>query len=104
MIVTTIIIIKTIMIIIIIIIIITYWYSRFSTWLQICNANAVTRAVTEARKQGHVPDFPHTIRDVQNVIATDENCEDYYFEDADEVAALEGSAEFSWAFQHNTHS
>jgi hypothetical protein len=70
----------------------TYWYSRFSTWLQICNANAVTRAVTEARKQGHVPDFPLTIRDVQNVLATDEDCEDSYFEDEDEVAALESSA------------
>jgi len=69
-----------------------YWYSRFSTWLQICNANAVTRAVTEARKQGHVPDFPLTIRDVQNVLATDEDCEDSYFEDEDEVAALESSA------------
>jgi len=70
----------------------TYWYSIFSTWLQICNANAVTRAVTEARKQGHVPDFPLTIRDVQNVLATDEDCEDSYFEDEDEVAALESSA------------
>ncbi len=70
----------------------TYWYIRFSTWLQICNANAVTRAVTEARKQGHVPDFPLTIRDVQNVLATDEDCEDSCFEDEDEVAALESSA------------
>ncbi len=70
----------------------TYWYSRFSTWLQICNANAVTRAVTEARKQGYRQDFPLTIRDVQNVLATDEDCEDGYFEDEDEVAALQGSA------------
>ena len=70
----------------------TYWYSRFSTWLQIFNANAVTRAVTEARPQGHVPDFPLTICDVQNVLATDEDCEDSYFKDEDEVAALESSA------------
>ena len=48
--------------------------------------------MTEARKQGHVPDFPLTIRDVQNVLATDEDCEDSYFEDEDEVAALESSA------------
>ncbi len=32
------------------------------------------------------------IRDVQNVLATDEDCEDSYFEDEDEVAALESSA------------
>jgi hypothetical protein len=70
----------------------TYWCSRFSTWLQICNANAVTRAVTEARKQEHVPNFPLNIRDVQNVLATDEDCEDSYFEYEDEAAALEGSA------------
>ncbi len=70
----------------------TYWYSRFSAWLQICNVNAVTRAVTETRKQGHVPDSPLTICDVQNVLATDEDCEDSYFKDEDEVAALESSA------------
>ena len=70
----------------------TYWYSRFSAWLQICNANAVTRAVTEASKQGRVPVLPLTIRDVQNVPATDEDCEDSYFEDEEEAAALEKSA------------
>jgi hypothetical protein len=43
----------------------------------------IIRAVTEARKQGHVPDFPLTIRDVQDVLATDEDCEDSYFEDED---------------------
>jgi hypothetical protein len=48
--------------------------------------------VTEARKQGHEPDLPLTIRDVQNVLATDEDCEDNYFEDEDDVAALEASA------------
>ncbi len=69
----------------------TYWYSRFSTWLQICNANAVTQAATEARKQEHLPNFPLTIRDVQNFLAT-EDCEDSDFEDEERVAALEGSA------------
>jgi hypothetical protein len=48
--------------------------------------------VTEARKQGHVPDFHLTIHDVQNILTTDEDCEDSYFEDEDEVAALEESA------------
>jgi hypothetical protein len=70
----------------------TYWYSRFSTWLQICNVYAVTRAATDARKREHVPDFPLTIRDVQNVLATDEDCEDSYFEDDDEEAARKESA------------
>ncbi len=69
-----------------------YWYSRFSTWLQICNTNAVTQAVTEARKQGHVPDFPLSIRNVQNVLVSDEDYEDSYFEDEYEIAALEGFA------------
>ncbi len=44
------------------------------TWLQICNANTVTRAVTEAKEQRHVPDFPLTIRDVQNALAANEEC------------------------------
>jgi hypothetical protein len=48
--------------------------------------------VPEARKQGHVPDYPLTIRDVQNVLANDEDYEDSYFKDKDEVAALAGSA------------
>jgi hypothetical protein len=66
----------------------TYWYSRFSPWLQVCNASAVTRAVTEARKQGQVPDFPLTIRDAQSVLATDED-DDGSSEYEGEVAALE---------------
>ncbi len=38
-----------------------------------------------------MPDFPLTIRNVQNVLTTDEDCEGGYFEDEDEVAVLEGS-------------
>jgi hypothetical protein len=45
--------------------------------------------LTETRKQERVPDFPLTCRDVQNAHATDENDEDSYFEDEEDVAALE---------------
>jgi hypothetical protein len=63
----------------------TYWFSRFSIWLQICNANAVTRAVTEAIQQGRVREFPFTLRDVQEVPASDEDQEDNCSDDEDDA-------------------
>ncbi len=65
---------------------------QFLNLLHICKANAVTRAVTELRKQWNGPNFSLTIRDVETDFTTDKNCENSYFEDKSEGVVLQDSA------------
>ena len=67
----------------------TYWFARFSAWLQICNATAVTRAVTEAKSQGRVPEFPITLHEINEALADNEGSEDGFSDEEDETALEE---------------
>ncbi len=81
----------------------TYWLSRLSTWLQICNGNAVIRATTEAIQQRRVRDFSFTLRDVQE-ISTDEDTKDGFSDKKDDAAILEALVQATTSFSTRLYS
>ena len=55
----------------------------------IMNATAVTRAVTEAKYQGRVPEFPITLHKINEALADNEGSEDGFSDEEDETALEE---------------